>query len=62
MLDRVSELSHRALIGRLEYVNMNKDEWVAWVTVHSKSILNYVSTSSLLANVIGTGPVIEPKM
>ena len=50
MIDRVSELCHCALIGRLEYCLMDKEEWVAWATLHWKPILTYVPTISLLAN------------
>ena len=50
MIDRVSELSRRALIGHLEYFILNKEEWVAWATQHWNSILNYVLTISLLPN------------
>ena len=50
MLDRVSELCQRALIGRLEYCSLNKEEWVSWATQHWKPILTYVPTISLLAN------------
>ena len=51
MLDRVSKLCHRALIGRFEYYLMNKEEWVAWATLHWKPILTYVPTISLLAKI-----------
>ena len=50
MLDRISELCHRALIGHLEYCSMNKEEWVTWATQHWNPILTYVPTISLLAN------------
>ena len=50
MLDRVSNLCRRAVIGLLEYCSMNREEWVAWATMHWKSILNYVPTINLLAN------------
>ena len=50
MMDRVTELCSRALIGSLEYFSLKKEEWVDWTTTHWKPILNYVSTISLLDN------------
>ena len=50
MMDRASGLCSRALIGRLEYCTLKKEEWVEWDTTHWKFILNYIPTIILLAN------------
>ena len=33
-LNKVKVLCCRAVIGRLEYCTMSKDEWVDWATIH----------------------------
>ena len=33
-MDRVEALCSRALIGRLEYVQMGKKDWISWATEH----------------------------
>ena len=48
-MERVGELSHKVLIGRLEYRRLGKKEWVDWATTHWKPLINYVPTISLLA-------------
>ena len=47
-LDRVEALCAHALIGRLEYVSMDKKDWFAWATEHWKPFLTYVPAISLL--------------
>ena len=47
-LDRVEALCSRALIGKLEYVSMDKKDWFAWATEHWKPFLSYVPAISLL--------------
>ena len=37
-LDRVEDLSMRALIGRFEYIQMNKDDLMAWDLAHWKPL------------------------
>ena len=48
-LDKVEALSRRALIGRLEYVSMEKKDWFSWETEHWNPFLTYVPAISLLA-------------
>ena len=48
-LDRVEALSRCALIGRLEYVSMEKKDWLSWATEFWKPFLSYIPTISLLA-------------
>ena len=48
-IDRVSTLCSRALIGRLEYCKMDKNEWVSWANEHWKPLFNYIPTISLLS-------------
>ena len=50
LIGKVENLCRRALIGRLEYDSMSKEEWVLWATAHWKPIINYVPTIILLAN------------
>ena len=47
-MDRVEALSRRALIGRLEYVSLEKKDWVSWATEYWKPFLTYVPTIILL--------------
>ena len=47
-MDRVEALSRHALIGRMEYVSMDKKDWVSWASVYWKPFLSYVPTISLL--------------
>ena len=47
-MERVEALSHRALIGRMEYVSMEKKDWLSWATEFWKPFLTYVPTISLL--------------
>ena len=47
-MERVEALSRRALIGRLEYVSMEKKDWLSWATEFWKPFLTYVPTISLL--------------
>ena len=49
-MDKVETLCRRALIGRLEYCSLSKEEWVDWATIHWKPVINYVPTIILLAN------------
>ena len=48
--NKVETLWRRALIGRLEYLSMSKEEWVQWETTHWKPIIHYVPSISLLGN------------
>ena len=48
-MDRVEALCSRALIGRLEYVQMGKKEWISWATERWKPLFSYIPTISLLA-------------
>ena len=50
-LDRAKALCACALIGRLEYVSMEKKDWFAWATEHWKPFLTYVPAMSLLVRV-----------
>ena len=47
-MDRVEALSRRALIGRLEYVSMEKKDWFSWASEYWKPFLSYVPAISLL--------------
>ena len=47
-MDRVEALSRRALIGRLEYVSMEKKDWFSWASEQWKPFLTYVPAISLL--------------
>lgn len=47
-LDRVEALCSRALIGRLEYATMGKQDWYEWALAHWKPFLTYVPAISLL--------------
>ena len=47
-MERVEALSRRALIGRMEYVSMEKKDWLSWATEFWKPFLTYVPTISLL--------------
>ena len=49
-MNKVEALCCRALIGHLEYCNMNKDEWIEWASLHWKSLIDYIPTISLLPN------------
>ena len=42
-------LYSRTLIGRLEYVQMGKKDWISWASKHWKPLFSYVPTISLLA-------------
>ena len=46
--NRVENLCSRALIGRIEYVAMDKKEWFEWATKQWKPFLTYVPAISLL--------------
>ena len=60
--DKVETLCCRALIGRLEYCSMSKEEWIDWATVHWKPIIHYIPTINLLANKWLVFVFIEEKM
>ena len=47
-LDKVEALCARALIGRLEYASMDKNDWFCWATKNWKPFLSYVPAISLL--------------
>ena len=48
-MERVKDLCLYALIGRLEYFQMDKKAWVSWASEHWKPFLSYVPMISLLA-------------
>ena len=48
-MDRVEALCSWALIGRLEYCQLGKKDWIAWATKNWKPLFSYVPTVSLLA-------------
>ena len=48
-MERVEALCSQELIGRLEYCQMGKKEWVSWALEHWKPFLSYVPMISLLA-------------
>ena len=48
-LDRVEALCKHALIGRLEYTRMEKNNWQLWATENWKPMFSYTPSISLLA-------------
>ena len=49
-MERAEELCKRALIGRLEYTQMGKEEWLSWAAENWKPLFSYTPSISLLAN------------
>ena len=48
-MERVEALCSRALIGRLEYTQMGKNEWHIWASENWKPLFSYTPLISLLA-------------
>ena len=48
-MDRVEALCKRALIGRLEYTRMGKNDWQLWASENWKPLFSYTPSISLLA-------------
>ena len=48
-MDRIEALCSHALIGRLEYTQMGKNNWQAWAAENWKPLFSYTPTISLLA-------------
>ena len=48
-LDRVEALCTRALIDRLEYTRMRKNDWQIWAAENWKPLFSYTPSISLLA-------------
>ena len=48
-MDRVEALCTRALIGRLEYTRMGKNDWQIWAAENWKPLFSYIASINLLA-------------
>ena len=48
-MDMIEALCSRALIGRLEYTQMGKNDWKAWAAENWKPLFSYTPSINLLA-------------